>query len=137
MATPTSGSGGNLGLLTAYASTTTPGAGAVLASIAVPAPGWYDVEFHAWNPGTTGVVLVDDANIGLYSDPVTAASMVFQRIMPWNPFLIAAGNTPVKVRTRVYAQSLIKAQAMALGTTGAIYVVALAVAPVTEWNTGV
>lgn len=137
MATPTSGSGGSAGLLTAYASTTTPAASAVLAAVSVPASGWYDVEVHAWNPGTTGIVLVDDANIGLYSDPVTSGTMVFQRLIPWNPFTIVAGNPPRFTRTRVYAQANIKVQAMALGTTGAIYVVALAAAPVTEWNAGV
>jgi hypothetical protein len=139
MATPASGNGGGAGLLMSYNTTTTPAASANLASVTVVSPStgaWYDVEAYCWNSGTTGVAGTDDCNIGLYSDPVTAGTMVLQRIVPWNCFLIAAGNTALPFRTSVYAKSTIELLAMAAGTSGAKYVCHLTV-NVASLQTGV
>lgn len=115
-------------------------AGANLLSITVPAPGWYDVETQIENASATpGTIAQDHYNFGLFSDPVTAATMKLARKLPVNPFILATPAIPHSpaMRTRIYAQSTITIVAEQAATASTSWLGTLTVAPVTEWNTGV
>lgn len=115
--------GGSAGLLSSYNSVGSLSGATALNTIAVPAPGWYDVEVWAWNAGTTGAAGTDDGNVALYSDPVTAASYVLQTYVAWQSLKdLVSDPAPFPFKIRVYAQANISLKSIGSGTSGVVVV---------------
>ena len=96
----------------AYGNATGPDASDVLASITVPAPGYYEVVVAGYIDGKA--TSADEDNIKLQSDPETADTYadVAVVLLTW---------TPAFQRAVVYAQSTICVVAIADGGDDAVY----------------
>jgi hypothetical protein len=126
-----------VGIYHAYASVAAASltAGATAVSVTVPGAQWYDVEVTIENnSATTGTIAEDHWNFGLFSDPVTAATMKLARKLPVNPFVLATPAIPASpvYRTRVFAQSTISIVAESAATASTNWLFTVTAAPVSS-----
>jgi hypothetical protein len=108
------------------ASVTSPGSGATLASVTVPAPGEYEVVASVYFEGTI-TIATDSDNVEIQSDPVTASTFVVAEVLS-QPAVVS--QAPVPLRCNLYAQSTVKLTTVAAGTASSVYHVHLEVNPV-------
>jgi hypothetical protein len=108
--------------------TTAPGAGATVATLAVPFPGLYEVSMTVYYTGTVGAGELD--NVKLQSDPVTSGTFVDVMTLPLPNFAATLAAPPTPVHAFAYAQGTIKLIAIGAGGASALYRCSLNIASI-------